>query len=222
MATMAPIDVMQEGVLFGLPMPLTFRAPLAMSDEELIAFSERNRPYKIERNAKGELEIMSPVGGDGSGWETIVSGELLFWAKEHGGHTSNSNGGYKLLDGSLRSPDAAWVSQARWGALSKAQRRGFPPLCPDFVVEVMSPSDSRSVLEAKMEMWIANGTQLAWMVDPYAATLSIYRPGVKVEVLERPDSVEAGEPVTGFRLSTRLLWDEQEGGAMCPTKTQAG
>jgi Uma2 family endonuclease len=106
------------------------------------------------------------------------------------------------------SADAAWVSPDRWNALSKAQRRTFPPLCPDFVVEILSASDSRTVLESKMLVWIANGAQLAWMIDPYRATLSIYRPNAAVEVLNRPDAVEAGEPVAGFRLSTLLLWDE--------------
>jgi Uma2 family endonuclease len=208
MATLAQIDLMQEGVLFGLPMPLTFRPPVAMSDEELIAFSRRNRPFRIERNSLGELEIMSPVGGDGSIWENIVSGELLLWAKQNGGKAFNSAGGFNLEDGSLRSPDAGWISDARWNALSRAHQRGFPPLCPDFVVEVLSASDSRSALEAKMEMWIANGARLAWMIDPYAATVSIYRPGAEVEVLERPDSMEASEPVAGFRLTTRLLWNK--------------
>jgi Uma2 family endonuclease len=200
--------VMQEGVLFGLPMPLTFRPPVAMSDEELIAFSRRNRPYRIERNAEGELEIMSPAGGDGSRWETIVSGELLFWARTNGGVAFNSNAGFSLRNGSMRSPDAAWVSDATWAALTRAQRRKLLPICPEFAVEVLSESDARRRLEAKMEMWIANGAQLAWMIDPYAATVSIYRPGEVVEVLKRPDLVEAGDPVAGFRLSTRLLWDE--------------
>ncbi len=173
-----------------------------------MAFSRRNKPYRIERNAKGELEIMSPVGMEGSQWEAEVIRELGNWAHEHGGRFFSSNGGVTLPDGSMRSPDAAWISDARWNALSKSDRRRYSPLCPDFVIEILSESDSRSVLNTKMDMWLANGAQLAWMVDPYAATLSIYRPGAAVEVLERPDSVEAGEPVAGFRLSTRLLWDE--------------
>lgn len=194
--------------LIGLPMPVTLRLMRPISDEDLMAFSRRNKPYRIERNAKGELEIMSPVGMEGSQWEAEVIRELGNWAHEHGGRFFSSNGGVTLPDGSMRSPDAAWISDARWNALSKSDRRRYSPLCPDFVIEILSESDSRSVLNTKMDMWLANGAQLAWMVDPYAATLSIYRPGAAVEVLERPDSVEAGEPVAGFRLSTRLLWDE--------------
>ena len=207
MAALAESVVLAPLSFAGLPMPVTIRLPEPTSDDELIALSHQNRPFQIERNAQGELEIMSPLGGDGSLWENIVSGELLFWAKVHGGKVFNSNGGFSLPDGSVRIPDAAWVSETQWSTLSKNQRRGFPPLCPEFVVEVLSLSDSSAVLEAKMEMWVTNGAQLAWMIDPYGATVSIYRPGRKVEVLDRPDSVEAGEPVAGFQLSTLLLWD---------------
>ena len=208
MAAIAEQVTTSEIALTGLTLPLTVRAAVAMTDEELMRFSRQNRTYRIERNAKGELEIMSPSGGEGSRWESRVIRELDFWAEEHGGASFSSNGGFHLPDGSVLSPDAAWVSPVRWSALTKAQRRSFPPLCPDFVVEILSASDSRTVLEAKMQTWIDNSAKLAWMIDPYAATLSIYRKGVAVEVLERPDSVEAGEPVAGFRLSTRLLWDE--------------
>lgn len=93
MATLTQIDLMQEGVLFGLPMPLTFRPVVAMTDQELIAFSRRNRPYQIERNAKGELEILSPVGMDGARWEAFVIGKLDLWAEKHGGVVFSSNGG---------------------------------------------------------------------------------------------------------------------------------
>ena len=208
MATLAQIDVMQEGVLFGLPMPLTFRPAAPMSDEELIAFSRRNKPYRIERNAAGELEIMSPVGFDGGQRELFVGAKLFEWAEQHGGIALSSNAGFTLVDGSVRSPDASWVSDVSWKELSREERRRFAPICPEFLIEILSESDSRLKLEAKMQMWIDKGAQLAWMIDPYAATLSIYRPGQAPELLERPDSVEADDVVPGFRLTTRLLWDE--------------
>ena len=151
---------------------------------------------------------MSPVGMDGSQWEAEVIRELGNWTKEHGGYFFSSNGGFNLPDGSVRSPDAAWISEARYKAVSRADQRRFAPGSPQFLAEILSESDNRSLLEAKLEMWLVNGAQLAWMIDPYERTLSIYRPGAEVEVLERPDSVEAGDPVAGFRLSTYLLWDE--------------
>ena len=179
-----------------------------MTDEELLAFSRRNEPYRIERNAKGELKIMSPAGGEGGEWEAVVIRNLGNWAEEHGGHSFSSSTGFSLRDGSVLSPDAAWVSEARWSALSRDERRSYPPLCPEFVVEVRSASDTQTALEAKMELWIANGAQLAWMIDPYGAAVRICRPNAAVVVLDRPDSVEAEDVVPGFRLTTRGLWEK--------------
>ena len=208
MATTAQFDLMQEITLAGLPLPVIVRPATALTDDELMLFSQRNQGYRIERNSQGELEIMSPSGGDGSRWESRVIRELDVWAEQNGGASFSSNGGFHLPDGSVLSPDAAWISAARWNALSKDERRRFPPLCPDFLIEILSASDSRAVLEKKMLAWIANGAQLAWMIDPYASTMTIYRPDRVPEQLERPDSVEADEVVPGFRLTTRLLWDE--------------
>jgi Uma2 family endonuclease len=177
-----------------------------MTDQELIAFSRRNRPYQIERNAKGELEIMSPVGMDGARWEAFAVGEVYLWAREHGGVAFSSNGGVTLPDGSMRSPDAAWVSDARWNALSDDDQASFSPLCPDFLIEILSVNDMRSRLEAKMQMWIANGAQLAWMIDPFSETVSVYRADGTVETLVKPDVVQAGEPVLGFRLKLAAMW----------------
>jgi Uma2 family endonuclease len=174
----------------------------------LIAFSRRNRPYQIERNAKGELEIMSPVGMDGTRWEAFVIGKLELWAEEHGGVVFSSNGGVTLADGSVRSADAAWISDARWNALSDDDQASFSPLCPDFLIEILSVNDMRSRLEAKMQMWMANGAQLAWMIDPSSETVSVYHADGKVEALARPDFVEAGEPVAGFRLNLATMWPQ--------------
>lgn len=206
MATLAQIDLTREGALFGLPMPLTLRTPVAMSDEDLMAFSHRNRLYRIERNAQGELEIMSPVGFEGGQREIYVGSRLFDWAEEHGGVVVSSNAGFKLADEAVRSPDASWVSDNRINALNDVERRGFAPLCPDFLVQILSESDSRAKLEEKMEMWIANGAHLAWMIDPFAAEVLIYRPGREAVLLVRPDWVEAEAVVPCFRLETSRLW----------------
>ena len=208
MATLAQIDVMQEGVLTGLPLPITVRPPVPISDDDLLALSRRNQMYRIERNAKGELEIMSPSGGKGGRWESRVIRELDLWAEQNGGVSFSSSTGFHLPDGSVLSPDDSWVSQARWDGLSDGEQRKYPPVCPEFVVEILSETDSRSVLEAKMQLWMDNGAELAWMIDPYGKTVRIYRAGEAVELLVQPDSVEAGEPVAGFRLSMLTLWDK--------------
>jgi len=187
-----------------MPITMRFREPLTV--EELIAFSAKVEPYRIERNAEGEIEIMTPLVPGGGRRESYVILRLGLWAEEHGGESFSSDTGFTLPDGSMRCPDASWISQERWLALTPEEQNEFSPICPEFVVEIVSKSDSRKTVERKMEMWIANGAQLAWMIDPFAATVSIYRPGAAVEVLNRPDWVEADSVVTGFRLETSRLW----------------
>ncbi len=207
MAALAESVGVEALSLAGLPTPVILRLPVPLNDEELIAFSSRNRPYRIERNAKGELEIMTPVGGDGGYRESLVNLAVALWAKEHGGFSFSSNTGFRLPDGSVLSPDVAWVAHSRYSGLTREARRSFPPLCPDFIIEILSSTDSRPVLETKMHLWLANGAKLAWMIDPYSATLSIYRSVSPVQVLQRPESVEADGPVQGFSLRTLELWN---------------
>ena len=206
MGTASQVDVVQDMTLTGLPLPITVRSAVPVSDDDLLRLSRQNRMYRIERNAKGEIEIMSPSGGIGSRWESRVIRELDLWAEEHGGASFSSSGGFHLPDGSVLSPDAAWMSDARWNGLSDREQRKLPPLCPEFVIEILSETDSRAVLEAKMNLWIANGARLAWMIDPYAETVSVYFSHGKIEVVNRPDSVEAGEPIAGFRLKLVSMW----------------
>lgn len=205
--TLAAHNRVREAELAGIPLPATLRPPAPLTDNELMAFSRRNRPYRIEMNARGEIEIMTPVGGEGGYLESSVNFEVALWAREHGGFTFSSSTGFRLPDGSVLSPDAAWVSSESWNNLPREARRSYPPICPGFVIEILSPSDSRAALEAKMQLWLANGAQLAWMIDPYAATVSIYRPGAEVELLHRPDIIEADGPVAGFHLPMLKLWN---------------
>ena len=207
MAALAEINSVDSITFSGLPTPFTLRLPVAMSDEELIEFSRGIRPYQVEQNGSGELEIMSPVGLEGAALEAYAMYALGEWSARNGGRVVSSQGGYRLADTSVRMADASWVSEGRWNAMTKEQRAGFAQLSPDFLIEILSQSDSRAKLQAKMEMWIANGAKLAWMIDPYAGTVSIYRPGADVETLLRPDSVEADGPVAGFRLGTAKIWE---------------
>jgi Uma2 family endonuclease len=207
MAALAESVGLEHLSVAGLTFPITLRLPVPLSDEELIAFSRRNTPYRIERNENGELEITSPVGLEGSHREVIVMSRLAGWSEDHGGVTFSSNGGFTLPDGSVRSPDASWVSDARWNALSKQDQRRYAPICPEFLIEVLSENDSRAALEEKMERWIGSGAQLAWMIDPFARAVSVYRPGAPVYVLQEPDLVEADTVVPGLKLSMAKLWD---------------
>jgi len=206
MAALAESPQLESLSLAGLPMPVTLRLAQPFNDLEFMAFSRRNRPYRIERNERGEIEIMSPVGFEGGQRELFAGARLLSWAEEHSGYCVSSTGGFTMPNGAVRSPDASWVSDARIDGLTEAEKRGFAPVCPEFLIEILSESDSRAILEQKMEMWIANGAQLAWMIDPFAAEILIYRPGLEVKRMYRPDWVEADSVVPGFRLETSRLW----------------
>ena len=203
-----------EWSLTGLPLPIVLRPPSPLTDDELIAFSRKNEPYRIEKNTCGDIIVMTPVGRDGGQRELRVASALMFWADSDGrGEANGPNAGWNLPDGSTLSPDASWIDKQRTANFTPEQTERYLPLCPDFVIEVRFKSDSVSLLQAKMNTWIENGAQLAWMIDPYAATLTIYRPGREPEVREKPDFVEAEAPVAGFRLTTSNLWANTEQGA---------
>jgi Uma2 family endonuclease len=193
--------------LLELPMPVVLRTDSPVSDEELMRFSACNRPYRIERNKEGEITIMTPVGGIGSNHEYLITAAFVRWMDETGdGIAFSPSAGFNLPDGSCLSPDGAWISSARWDALTPAEQAGFPPLCPDFLIEVRSRTDSRSLLEAKMQLWLQNGAKLAWLIDPANASVTIYRPGEPERTLHKPEFLEADSPATGFKLRTSLLW----------------
>ena len=193
--------------LLDLPMPIVLRPNAPVSDEELMRFSEQNKPYKIERNKEGELIIMTPVNYRGGKHEGYVAAALLLWAEQDGrGSAVPANVGFKLPDGSCLAPDAAWLTHEREAALTPEQQDSFPPVCPDFVIEIRSKSDPRRPVEDKMRSWIENGAQLAWLLDPIDANITIYRPSHAPETLDRPDTVVASEPVAGFELRCARLW----------------
>jgi Uma2 family endonuclease len=139
-----------------------------------------------------------------------VGSRLFSWTEQDGtGIDFSPSVGFNLPDGSCLSPDASWVSLERWNKLTLRQQAGFPPLCPDFLIEVRSQSDSRRVVEAKMQAWLDNGAQLAWLIDPIDGNAVIYRPGHPSETLVRPEVILAAEPVAGFELRCTRLWPSQ-------------
>jgi len=188
-----------------LPVCLRFARP--MTDEELMRFCAENDPLRVERNAQGELIVMSPTGLEGSGWNSEIIADLAIWARQDGrGKVFDSNGGFTLPDGSMRAPDAAWVSWQRWNALSGEEQKRFGRIVPEFVIELRSASDSLVELQTKMEQWIANGTEVAWLIDPSRKTVEIYRTGEAPEIHEEPTSVLGSGPVAGFELVLARIW----------------
>lgn len=196
--------------LSGIGLPLAIRPGMRMTDDELIRFSERNRPFRFERNKEGEIVMMTPVGGIGGTHETYVAAMLFAWCEQTGiGIVFGPNTGFNLPDGSCLSPDAAWLSLERWNALTPKQQAGFPPLCPEFVIEIRSRSDPRRMVEAKMQLWLENGAELAWLIDPIDGNIVVYEQNSVPVVLDRPHSVLGAGPVAGFELRTSRLWNSQ-------------
>ncbi len=193
--------------LTSLQSPIRLQPAATLTDRELMCFSEDNKPYKIERTKLGEITIVTPVGGTASTHEAAVAYALLHWANTAGtGLAFLSSAGFSLPDGSCLSPDAAWVSLDSWNRLSGEEQDGFPPLCPEFIIEVRSRTDSRRALEAKMQLWINNGAALAWLVDPIDCNVSIYQRDEAIVLLDRPAVVQGMGPVAGFPLDCSRLW----------------
>ena len=150
---------------------------------------------------------MSPVGGEGGKREADLTFELVGWNRQSNlGIVFSSSAGFRLPNGADRSPDAAWVKQERWNALTPEQRRKFPPIAPDFVIELRSETDDLGTLQAKMQEYMENGVVLGWLINPQNAQVEIYRQGTSVEVLNTPPSLSGEDVLPGFVLDlSRIL-----------------
>ena len=189
---------------------------LDWSEEEFFRFCQANRELQIERTAEGEILVMSPAGGYSGYRSGVVFRQLSVWAEtDQTGMAFDSSTGCVLPSGAMRSPDAAWVRLSRLGALSRQQKERFLPLCPDFVIEVASPSDEISALRAKMEEYRQAGLRLGWLILPASNSLGLGSgpPAVEVyseagvETLASPETL-AGDPVLpGFRLELATIWN---------------
>jgi Uma2 family endonuclease len=188
-------------------MPVRLRFTRPMTDDELFEFCAVNEMLQIERDSNGELILMSPTGLDGGGADLEIGTDLTVWARQDGrGKSFGSNAGFTLPDGSMRSPDAAWLSWQRWNALDRKQQKRFGHVVPEFVVELRSESDGLGELQEKMKMWIANRGELAWLIDPTRRVVEVYRAGEETEVFEDPSSVQGSGPVRGFELVMARVW----------------
>jgi Uma2 family endonuclease len=193
--------------LAGMPLPLRFRPETPMSDDDLMRFCAANDFLRVERDANGEILVMTPAGNNTGRKNTAIISALDAWAeRDRRGYVFDSNTGFTLPDGSMRSPDAAWVQAARWDALSQTDKDRFSPLCPDFIIELRSPTDNLKDLQDKMLKWIANGAQLAWLIDPSEQEVSIYRFGESPEVHHHSTSVQGDGVMAGFELVMARIW----------------
>ena len=166
-----------------------------------------NRELRIERAAGGGLSILPPAGGETSRRNAEIARQLGNWAGQTGtGASFDSSCGFLFPNGAIRSPDASWVLHERLNALTHRQRSRFLPLCPDFVVELRSPTDSLAALRDKMREYIDNGARLGWLIDALRGEVFVYRPDAPVECLRAPEHVSAGPLMGGFRLERDEIW----------------
>ena len=180
-----------------------------LTDDEFFELCRHNPTLRLERNADHEIVFMPPAGAESSRKSGEVHFQLMLWNRQHQlGYVFESSAGFTLPDGSVRSPDASWVPKAAYDALSDEQRLRFPPVCPAFVVEVRSPSDGLGPLRRKMETYLANGVQVAFLIDPGNETATIYRPHQEPEEIRGFEATLSGEPaLPGFVLDLRPLRD---------------
>jgi Uma2 family endonuclease len=180
---------------------LDLRPTLELSDEQFEQICQTNPELKFERTAKGKLAIEALTGGDTGRRNIKLSARLEIWSSQSNlGVAFDSSTGFRLPNGAIRSPDVAWVRQERWEALTSEQRRKFVPLCPDFLVELRSPSDDLEDIQEKMEEYLTNGLQLGWLIDPQMQRIEVYRPDRVVEVLNQPATLSGELVLPGFVL----------------------
>ena len=180
---------------------------IKLTDDQFFQLCQENENIRLERTAKGELIIMSPAGGETGNRNAGLTAQVWMWNdKNKLGEVFDSSTGFKLPNGANRAPDVAWVKLERWNALTPEQQKKFPPLCPDFVVELLSPSDSLKETQDKMREYRDNGALLGLLINRKNRQVEIYRPGAEVEVVDNPTQV-SGEPVLpGFVLNLASIW----------------
>ncbi|HIK33842.1 MAG TPA: Uma2 family endonuclease [Oscillatoriales cyanobacterium M4454_W2019_049] len=195
-----------------MPSTLTLELPtttvLSVTPQQFEELAAANPDLQLERTSLGELIVNPPTGGESSQRNFSLTGQLSSWFEAHEdlGEGFDSSGGFILPNGAIRSPDVSWVRRERWQALTPEQRKGFVPLCPDFVVELRSETDRLSKLQEKMLEYLDNGARLGWLIDPQNQRVEIYRPGRPVEVLEHPMELSGEEVLPGFVLNLRRIW----------------
>jgi Uma2 family endonuclease len=184
-----------------------FNSIIDLTDEQFFLLCQTNRNLRFERNATGEIVIMPPVGGESSNRNAGLTAQLWIWNQKNNlGIVFDSSGGFKLPNGADRSPDASWVKLSRWNELTTEQKTKFLPVAPDFVIELLSPSDSLKTTQQKMEEYKNNGVRLGWLINRKNRQVEVYRIGKEVEILDNPDSLSGEDVLPGFVLDLQMIW----------------
>jgi Uma2 family endonuclease len=179
----------------------------AMTEEQFYQFCQANQELRIERTAKGDVIVMPAVFSDTGNRNFNLAVQLGIWIERDGtGLGFDSSAGFTLPNGATRSPDAAWVNLERWNALTEKQQTSFAPICPDFVIELRSHSDSLITVQEKMKEYIANGTLLGWLIDRQNRQVYIYRPNLEPEIFHAPETISGDPELPGFELVMAKIW----------------
>ena len=190
------------------PVVLKLTPVINLTDDQLFELCQLNRDWRIEYTAQGELIVMPPTGWETGSQNAEITFQLRRWARDdQTGVASDSSTGFKLPNGATRSPDAAWVRRSRLTGLTREQKQKFLPLCPDFVIELRSPTDNLRAVLDKMQEYLDNGAQLGWLLDPLTRRVHVYRPQRPPEILEAPAGVSADPLLPGFMLDLRKIWE---------------
>lgn len=190
-----------------IPLTVNFPAIVQMTQVQFYEFCQANRDLRIERTATGEVVIMPPTFSDTGNRNFNIAAQLWNWSEQDGtGVGFDSSTGFTLPNGATRSPDTSWIKSDRWNALTEAEKASFAPICPDFVIELRSASDTLSNLQAKMQEYIDNGAVLGWLIDRKQRTVHIYRPSRTPEILDSPETVSAEPKLPGFVLRMAKIW----------------
>jgi len=191
----------------GICLPPRLELKLNLTDEQFWQLCQENDDLRFEATATGELIIMPPTGGTTSDRNADLTYQLRAWSRQNNlGKVFDSNGGFQLPNGAKRAPDSSWLKMERWNALTPEEQDKFLPLCPDFVVELMSPNDTLAETREKMAEYMANGAQLGWLINRKQRQVEVYHPDQEVEILDNPDTVSGENILPGFVLDLSTIW----------------
>jgi len=181
----------------------------SVTPEQFEALCAKYDELRLELTSSGELIVMPPTGLQSSRLNCNLTYQLEAWCRQaRSGVCLDSNGGFTLPNGAIRSADAAWIKREKWDSLTEQQKQSFAPICPDFVVELRSASNTLTQLFRKMFDYMENGASLGWLIDPFKRQVYVYRPNEQTVVLESPETVSADPLLPGFTLNLTELWAE--------------
>jgi Uma2 family endonuclease len=190
--------------------PIHLPRTLRCTQEQFVELVKANPELRWELTAQGEVIVMPPTGSETGNYNSELIANFVIWNRQSQlGKVFDSSTGFRLPNGAIRSPDVAWIAQERWAQLSPEQRRTFAPICPDFVVELVSPTDDVNALEAKMQEYIENGCRLGWLVNPQKRQVTVYRPQMAPEIISFDVPLTGEDVLPGLTLDLRHIFTNE-------------